>query len=362
MSEYRFTITLNSFDASLLPPGSPAKGTEAFATAVHRFLQEQFAGFKGDARIVVSEDTITVEWTPPSSAKDPIQAAVAKLEKGEIIPAITLLELLRQRHPDDLRLLYNLGLAYSNLERLEEARTILGMAVEIDPTFPNVRIALAVTYAKKKRYSEAVEILEKALADDPDNPWGQRNLGGCLLAMGEVERATACLLRATELNPKDQQAFFGLGEAYRAAEKYKEADDAYKAVIAIDEYSEFAQNAQEALSSLAHLGYLMRGGATGRSDAVMYCLSALEDFDKRSLDEIQRITFEIGMLGMKGFEVNNPVQQYELRSLPGKFSGLNLVCIMFVGFKIIAPDHPPSFDLAAEYEVAKKMFDKEKGK
>jgi Flp pilus assembly protein TadD len=362
MADYRFTIDLDSFDTSLLPSGSPLKGTKDFATAVHRFLQEQFAGFKGDARIVVSEDTITVEWTPPSSAKDPIQAAVAKLENGEIIPAITLLELLRQRHPRDFRLLYNLGLAYSNLDRVEEARNILGMAVEIDPDFVDARIALAVTYAKEHRYPEAVAILNKAVADDPDNPWGQRNLGGCLLAMGEVERGTACLLRATELSPRDQQAFYGLGEAYRAAEKYKEADDAYKAVIAIDEYSEFAKQAQEALSALAQLGYRQRGGTTGRSDAVMYCLSALEDFDKRSLDEVQRITFEIGMLGMKGFEVNNPEKKYELRSLPGKFTGLNMVCIMYVGFKIIAPDHPPSFDLAAEYEVAKTMFEKRKGK
>ena len=321
---------------------------------------EQFEGFKGDARIVVSEDTVTVEWTPPPTINDPIQVAVAKLENGEIIPAITLLELLRQRHPHDFRLLFNLGLAYSNLDRLKEARTILGMAIGIDPTFPNVHIALAVTYAKEHRYAEAVEILEIVVSGDPDNSWGQRNLGGCLLAMGEVQRATACLLRATELNPKDQQAFFGLGEAYRAAEEFEKADDAFKAVIAIDEYSDVAEQAREALSSLARLGYQMRGGTTGRPDAVMYCLSALQDFDKRSLDEVQRITFEIGMLGTKGFEINDSEQKYEIRSLPGKFSGLNMVCMMYVGFKIIAPDHRPAFDLSAEYEVAKRMFEKRK--
>ena len=111
MADYRFTISLNTFDASLLPTGSPAKGTEGFSAAVHKFLQEQFAGFKGNARIVVSEDSIQVEWTPPSSEKDPIEAAVTRLEKGEFIPAIVMLELLRQNHPDDTRLLYNLGLA-----------------------------------------------------------------------------------------------------------------------------------------------------------------------------------------------------------------------------------------------------------
>ena len=67
MADYRFTISLNTFDASLLPPGSPPKGSTQYSAAVHKFLQAQFAGFKGDARIVVSEDSILVEWRPPST-------------------------------------------------------------------------------------------------------------------------------------------------------------------------------------------------------------------------------------------------------------------------------------------------------
>ena len=76
----------------------------------------------------------------------------------------------------------------------------------------------------------------------------------------------------------------------------------------------------------------------------MSCLSALQDstaFARRSRADHE---FEIGMLGTKGFEINDSEQKYEIRSLPGKFSGLNMVCMMYVGFKIIAPDHCPAFD------------------
>ena len=100
-----------------------------------------------------------------------------------------------------------------------------------------------------------------------------------------------------------------------------------------------------------------RRGGLIRPDAVMYCLGAMEHFAKLSPVEIQRITFEIAMLGTKGFEVNNSEQQYELRSMPGKFSGLHLLCIMYVGFKLIAPEDTPSFDVAAEYAEAKAMFE-----
>ena len=123
MADYRFTISLNTFDASLLPPGSPPKGSAQYSAAVHKFLQGQFAGFKGDARIVVSEDSILVEWTPPSTEQDPVVAAVSRLQRGELVPAIMMLELLRQQHPDELRILYNLGLAYSNLGRIARSQS-----------------------------------------------------------------------------------------------------------------------------------------------------------------------------------------------------------------------------------------------
>ena len=358
MADYRFNISLHTFDASLLPSDSPAKGSKDYATAVHHFLQEQFAGFKGNARIVVSEDSILVEWTPPPSVQDPIEAAVMKLESGEMVPAIVMLELLRQQHPDDFRLLYNLGLAYSNLGRLEEARAILSEAVRLNPGHVNSRVALGVTYAKEGRNQEAVKILEEAVSAEPDNPWAQRNLGGCLLALKEVDRAISCLLRATQLNPKDQQAFFGLGEAYRVAGKLEDADTAYRQVVAIDEFNDLAKRAKQQLSSLARVGFLMRGGATGRPDAVMYCLSALEHFADLPDEEVQKITFEVGMLGTKGFEINDPAQQYQLRSMPGKFSGMQMVCIMYVGFKRIAPECAASFDLSNEYAVALEMFKK----
>lgn len=148
MADYRFTISLDTFDSSLLPPGLPAKGSTDYSTAVHDFLKEQFAEFKGNARIVVSEDSILVEWTPPSPEHDPIEAAISRLQKGESIPAVLMLELLRQQSPHDMRILYNLGMAYTNLGRLEEARAMLSEALRLNPKHVNSRVALTagVTY------------------------------------------------------------------------------------------------------------------------------------------------------------------------------------------------------------------------
>ena len=104
-------------------------------------------------------------------------------------------------------------------------------------------------------------------------------------------------------------------------------------------------------------------GGTGRPDAVMCCLSALEHFDGLAQAAIQRIVFEITMLGTKGLNIDDPPPRYELRSLPDKFSGLQLVSLAMSVRKFTAP--------VAQFMAligrgirrrAKKLFEKKRGK
>lgn len=86
------------------------------------------------------------------------------------------------------------------------------------------------------------------------------------------------------------------------------------------------------------------------------CQGALERFEDMPRAEVQKITFEIAMLGSRGLDVNDPAEQYSLNSIPGKFSGLQLLCIEYVGFQIIDPKVDIGFDLSAEYQAARAMF------
>ena len=72
-------------------------------------------------------------------------------------------------------------------------------------------------------------------------------------------------------------------------------------------------------------------------------------------DEVQKITLEFAMLGAKGLSVNDPSKKYQLRSLPGDFTGLHLLCLEYVGFKIIDPAVDIGFDIAAEYAEALQL-------
>lgn len=93
-------------------------------------------------------------------------------------------------------------------------------------------------------------------------------------------------------------------------------------------------------------------------DVVMYCLSAMRKFDEAGQAKTQTITTEIALLGRNGLNINDPAQQYQLRSLPGNFSGLQLVAYMYVGTKRLWPNRDAGIDFSVEYTAAVAMHKK----
>jgi Flp pilus assembly protein TadD len=92
--------------------------------------------------------------------------------------------------------------------------------------------------------------------------------------------------------------------------------------------------------------------------AVYYCLDALQRYQGMPVERIREIAFEIGMVGRNGLDYASPDQKYTLKSLPDeKFSGLHLMCLMYAGFKRIAPDHDLHMDLNEPFLTALEMFE-----
>ena len=114
--------------------------------------------------------------------------------------------------------------------------------------------------------------------------------------------------------------------------------------------------ARRASSQLAQQR-LHAAGDELRMDAVMCCLGALERFSQMRREEVQAVAFEVGLLGHRGLDVSDPEKTYSLRSLPGKFTGLHLMSLMYVGFKQVAPEIDIGFDLSPEYAAALHLLD-----
>ena len=352
---YSFSISIEDFDKTVLPSQARTPGTDEFSEEVSRFFQKEFADFKGNVRIVVDAKNIRVSWHSDPNKPHPMQAVKQKLERGEFPEAIRLLETLRRYQPNDLFVVCNLGMAYTEIGQPEKAEQLLCHALEVDPDHVNARVALGVALVRQARHADAVPVFREAVRQDPSNLWAIRNLGGCLLHLKQIDEAEVCLRRAVELAPTDQQAIFGLAQLLHVKEEFKEADNHYLRAIQLDERSFVAELARKERTKLAQVSFRRKMPGDVRPDAVMYCLGAIQKFDKMSQPEVQKIGFEIAMLGQRGLDTNDPTQKYRLKSLPGDYSGVNLVSLMYVAFKIIAPEQDMGFDLSKEYELAKSM-------
>jgi hypothetical protein len=89
-----------------------------------------------------------------------------------------------------------------------------------------------------------------------------------------------------------------------------------------------------------------------RPDVMRYIAEALTVFEEQGPEARQAIALEIALLGNQGLDINNPEQKYSLQSLPGQFSGLHLLSIMYAAFRQIDPAMELGMDFEAEYLAA----------
>ena len=113
--------------------------------------------------------------------------------------------------------------------------------------------------------------------------------------------------------------------------------------------SEVAELARQQRTKHALASFRERAGGGPRMDAVMYLLGAIEKFETIDRPKVQQIGFEIAILSQRGLDMNDSAQKHELRSLPGKYSGLHLVCLMYAAYKVLDPKLDAGIDLLETY-------------
>lgn len=351
-----FKIPLNRFDLNLLPPECRQVGTEAFQNAVLMHFAEQYAA-KGEQVIVtVDSEEINVMTVPQGT--DPLDFVMTMLQSGRIQEAVPYLESMTKTDPNNVQVLYNLGIAYSELGQFDEAIIRLKRAVQLDPKHARAWTGIGFAYQRMRKNEQALEAMQKAVEADPTDGYARRNLGAMLLGAGQHAEALEQFRAARQALPHDAQTIYGLASALEAIggeQNLEEADELYLVLIRKYPGNPLAEMARTARTKLSHQS--MRAGMEGhlRPDVVMYLTSALDTFDEIGPAKRQQLTFEIAMKGQNGLDINDPEPKYTLDLLPGKFSGMQLVSMMYAGIKQINPNMDAGIDLAAEYEAALAM-------
>jgi len=117
----------------------------------------------------------------------------------------------------------NLGVAYLNRGRLEDAERELEEAIRIHPGAAEAHAALAGVRSDQGRDEEALEVYRTALRLDPGSSSTHREMGSLLLKLGDSTQALVHFREASALAPADGDALVDLAVALSRGGRHDEA-------------------------------------------------------------------------------------------------------------------------------------------
>jgi tetratricopeptide (TPR) repeat protein len=176
-----------------------------------------------------------------------LYAATLRAKAGDFDGAVAYLEGLLLKDPDDDELLFNLGVVFSEAKRTQEALEYMERAIEQNPNNASALNYVGYTWAERgDNLDQAEDYIVRALDLRPDDGFIIDSLGWVYYmrarplfdtgrkeeAKKYLDRALKELLRAQELTGGDPVVSEHLGDAYllldqkhRALQKYQEAVD-----------------------------------------------------------------------------------------------------------------------------------------
>ena len=151
--------------------------------------------------------------------KDPTQSVTYYLLEGQVLSdagldedAFDLYGEALQTSPDNADLLYAHSLAAERLGKLEIAERDMRHILELDPDNVRTLNALGYTLADRTdRYEEALVYINRAYAQQPDDPAIIDSLGWVHYRLGNLDEARRHLQRAWDIS-KDSEIGAHLGE------------------------------------------------------------------------------------------------------------------------------------------------------
>ncbi len=154
------------------------------------------------------------------------------MEKNNFTEVVKVLEAALKVLPEDFRVNFFLGVAYSRLQRRGDAIRVLEHAHDLNPKDVNAVIQLAIVYDEMKDYNETDRLYEEALSLDPENHVALNNYSYSLAERSlNLNRAFEMAKKAVEAEPDNSSYLDTMGWVYYRLGEYTEAEKYVKKAI-----------------------------------------------------------------------------------------------------------------------------------
>ena len=169
-----------------------------------------------------------------SRADEAANDACAAHESGQWERAVALLRPLAAQRPDDSGVLYRLGDALYQLDRLDEALPALERAVQIRADVAEYHYKLANVLKDVGRDIDALAGYRRALQLEPAHARALTNCGAILETRGMAEEAMSRYRDAIQADPALLPPRRNLASLLVRMQRFSDAADAYRALLAVN--------------------------------------------------------------------------------------------------------------------------------
>jgi tetratricopeptide (TPR) repeat protein len=135
--------------------------------------------------------------------------------------------------PKDINSLNNLGYAYVNLDKFDDAFKIFSEVLVLDSNYIDALIGQGIIFYKNKKYEQAVDEYKKVLEIDPINKKVNYYLGQSYYAEGEYNEAIKILKKASAEGPYFVDSLYYLGLTYQEIGETDKAIEIFQSALKI---------------------------------------------------------------------------------------------------------------------------------
>ncbi len=132
----------------------------------------------------------------------------------------------------------------------QQARNWYQQILDKDPTRPDVRVKLGMTYVASETPMKGIQLIREVLKEDPDNKFALLNLGLLSMQSGQMDKAKERFEQLLALDASDTKAMFYLAVTQAELGKTDEARKLFEKVRRLDKDPALQQSINSYLQDL----------------------------------------------------------------------------------------------------------------